>query len=187
MRWSTNANMKVNMEDEIEKPANRTSTPQARGGPEREVISGAIGIVSGIGGAPNQPAAILSSRGRSAMRVPAASPTSRSRPTRGSRRRPSRRRPEATSRHGQRRRTVGSSAMYHIPNIAARNDHWPTKTAKAYTPPGESEKPPSSAQPSVWARTKARAKPSTAAVPAPEPQVAGGENWAADHKGHDDR
>src|SRR5579871_4092158 len=84
-RWSMNATVKANMEAEIEYPANRMITPQATGGPKCEGHSGPTGIVSGIRGGPNQPAAKLSSRGSSAIRMPAASPTSTSRPTRGGR------------------------------------------------------------------------------------------------------
>src|SRR3954449_1754121 len=80
MRWSRNATMNVYMEAEIEYPANRMITPQATGGPKRKVISGATGNVNGIGGVPNQPAAGFSNRGRRETTVPAASPTSRSRP-----------------------------------------------------------------------------------------------------------
>jgi hypothetical protein len=53
MRWNTNTDMRLNREPEIANDANRTIIPVSTGGPKREIICGSIGIVSGIGGGPN--------------------------------------------------------------------------------------------------------------------------------------
>src|SRR5262249_49761781 len=157
--------------------------PQSSGGPKRE---DPVRLVSGTGGGPSQPAASNDTRGRRQRTGPAASPVSRSRPTKGARGRPARRRPQAMIRHRQRPRPRRPHPQAPRPKAPRPQRPRPPGAGERPHPSEEKEKPasaPPAARHDEEVTDGHEGRP--VAVPAPEPQIAGGEPQAAGQEGHE--